>query len=165
MIKDYLCEIRNIISIESHNYQYTEHKHKHKHKHKQSGQTMHMQSRLDDVIYANNALISSLESNKTKNFHPISHYVGGTLQSKLDFIKIENNVDKISNQLNDLIYRIEKGDLHLTIEQIHEIAKDSIEMVKFLGKLVDETKNKQFGVIQGQIADIVQVLIGYLDNN
>lgn len=147
MIREYLHRIRNII----YNKQINEF----------GLHNIENQTNVNKVIKSNDLLLKRLANGNNLNTNNSSVYKyhygsGGNDSSSMD--KLIEDMDEINESLNKII----NEEIKINTQEFINIATDAIEMIKFLGQLIEEGKNIKITEIQQQIFDIIDQLNKYL---
>lgn len=133
MIRDYLCELYNILK-----------------KHKNDRRYIYY------ALYANNIVNDIL---KNKSTYANSNQYGGN-DTPITMIE---NMGHFNDELKGLSEKIKEIDTHIhninMTEKNKEIGKIAIELVQFLGQLKQQTKNKSIEGVQLQIVNFIQHLL------
>ena len=149
MLRDYLCQISNIIYSKIPNAK------------NQSDMRNRVDAKreIDRVIKTNNIILNIIsQSNK---FAPkkYSHQSGSGIQGLTESI---DEFGKINDKLHNLLGTMHGADTKKINEEIIEIANVAIILIKFLGELIDKSGDKSLSEVQEQVAAIVLGLESYL---
>jgi hypothetical protein len=152
MLRDYLCQISNIIYSKIPNA-------------KNQSDTRNRadaKREIDRVIKTNNIILNTIsQSNKfaPKKYNHQSGS-GSGIQGLSESI---DRFGEINDKLHKLLGTMNGADMNQINEEIMEIASVAITLIKFLGELINKNGDESLTKVQEQVADIVLGLEKYLE--
>jgi hypothetical protein len=167
MIREYLRQIRNIIyndRMADYGLHNTAWASRNTARASPTGRSAENQTIINKIIGFNDLLLRRLAlakgNNLNMNYSSVYNhqYGSGADEPGPTLDKLIQDMEGI----NDSLSKMMREEIKIDTQEFINVATDAVEMIKFLGQLIEEGKNVKLTEIQQQIFDIVNQLDKYL---